>query len=125
MADAARAFSLKDLFRIADWEHTLPWAPFREGIDIYRLCGDGRNGPATALLRFRPGACVPLHEHIGYEHIIVLAGSQLDENGRAEAGTLIVNPPQTRHSVRSETGCIALAIYEQPVVFVDSSAPRP
>ena len=123
MADAvARALSITDLFTIADWQHTLPWLPFRDGIDIHRLCGDGRTGPATALLRFHPGARVPLHDHLGYEHIIVLAGSQVDENGRAEAGTLIVSPPQTRHSVLSETGCIALAIYEQPVVFVDAPA---
>lgn len=123
MADAAaRAFSLTDLFRITEWQHTLPWTRFREGIDIYRLYGDGHSGPATALLRFQPGARVPLHEHAGYEHILVLAGSQADENGQAEPGALIVNPPQTRHSVLSEHGCIVLAIYEKPVTFLDAHA---
>jgi anti-sigma factor ChrR (cupin superfamily) len=85
---------------------------------MYRLYGDGKSGPATALLRFRPGARIALHEHTGYEHILVLAGSQVDENGGADAGALIVNPPQTRHSVSSETGCIVLAIYEKPVAFL-------
>ena len=99
--------------------------PFRDGIDIYRLYGDGTSGPATALLRFHPGARVPLHEHTGYEHILVLAGSQVDENGSAAAGTLIINPPQTRHSVLSETGCIVLAIYEKPVAFLEPPGHAP
>ena len=117
--DATRVLALRDIFQISDWQHTLPWAPFREGIDIYRLYGDGKSGPTAALLRFHPGAKVPLHEHTGYEHILVLSGSQVDDNGRADAGTLIVNPPRTRHAVLSETGCIVLAIYEKPVAFLD------
>ena len=119
MADAERVLTLRDLFQISDWQHTLPWVPFREGVDIYRLYGDGKSGPASALLRFHPGARVTLHEHTGYEHILVLAGSQVDENGSAHAGALIINPPLTRHHVLSETGCIVLAIYEKPVAFLE------
>jgi anti-sigma factor ChrR (cupin superfamily) len=123
--DAKRILTLEDIFRISKWQHTLAWTPFREGIDIYRLYGDGASGPSAALLRFHPGARVPLHEHGGYEHILVLEGSQVDENSRASAGTLIVNPPQTRHSVLSETGCIVLAIYERPVVFLEPPSAPP
>ena len=126
MADhAKRVLTLTDLFQISEWQQTLAWAPFRDGIDIHGLYGDGTSGPATALLRFHPGARVPLHEHTGYEHILVLAGSQVDENSRAAAGTLIVNPPQTRHSVMSETGCIVLAIYEKPVAFLEPQSLQP
>jgi anti-sigma factor ChrR (cupin superfamily) len=122
---AGGVLELKDLFQIAAWQHTLPWAPFRDGIDIYRLYGDGQSGPAAALLRFHPGARVPIHEHTGYEHIVVLAGSQVDENSRAAAGSLIINPPQTSHSVFSETGCIVLAIYEKPVAFLEPEPSHP
>jgi anti-sigma factor ChrR (cupin superfamily) len=115
--------TLRNLFQISDWQHTLPWLPFRDGVDIYRLYGDGASGPTTALLRFHPGARVPLHEHGGYEHILVLAGSQVDDHGTADAGALIVNPPHTRHSVLSEGGCIVLAIYEKPVAFLDPQSP--
>ena len=121
--DAEQVLTLGDLFQISDWQHTLDWLPFREGVDIYRLYGDGKNGPTTALLRFHPGARVPLHEHTGYEHILVLAGSQVDENSRTHAGALIINPPRTRHSVLSETGCIVLAIYEKPVMFLETGLP--
>jgi len=118
MSDRADVLTLPDLFKIRDWQDQLVWTPFRPGVDIFRLYGDGITGPTAALLRFDPGASIPAHEHTGYEHIIVLSGSQVDENSRADAGSLIVNPPRTRHSVFSESGCIVLAIYERPVRFL-------
>jgi quercetin dioxygenase-like cupin family protein/gamma-glutamylcyclotransferase (GGCT)/AIG2-like uncharacterized protein YtfP len=114
----AEVLRLQDLFTIAEWQERVPWKPFRRGVDIHRLYGYDNDGPRAALLRFHPGGAVPFHEHTGYEHILILTGSQVDENSRAEAGTVIVNPPGTRHSVFSETGCVVLAIYEKPVRFL-------
>ena len=116
--------TLLDLFKIAEWQDELTWVPFRPGVEIHRLYGDGVSGPTAALLRFEPGASVPLHEHMGFEHIIVLSGAQVDENTRAETGSLIINPPGTRHSVFSESGCIVLAIYEKPVDFLGDGNSR-
>jgi quercetin dioxygenase-like cupin family protein len=116
-----RVVTLTDLFQISGWQHKLPWKPFGDGVDIYRLYGRGAAGPMAALLRFHPGGRVMLHEHTGYEHIFVLAGSQVDGNSKAATGSLIINPPGTRHSVLSEHGCIVLAIYEKPVRFVDAA----
>jgi len=113
--DVVRVLRLNDLLRISSWQQKLPWKPFQEGVEIYRLYGDGENGPTAALLRFQAGARVPLHEHMGYEHILVLDGSQVDENCKSETGMLIISPPGTSHSVLSEGGCIVLAIYERPV----------
>ena len=87
-------------------------------MEIHRLYGDGITGATAALLRFKKAGKVGLHEHAGYEHILVLAGSQTDQNGVAPAGSLVINPPGTRHSIVSESGCIVLAIYERPVVFL-------
>jgi len=109
---------LTDLFQVTGWQHRIPWKPFKPLVEIYRLYGDGVTGPMAALLRFQPGGRVACHEHTGYEHILVLAGSQVDENTRAETGTLIINPPGTSHSILSEKGCIVLAIYEKPVIFL-------
>lgn len=106
---------LKDLLNIAALQAQLPWQPFREGIDIYRLYGDGTKGSAAALLRYQPGAKVPRHDHQGFEHIFVLSGSQTDQNGEHEAGTLVINPPSSNHSVVSVSGCIVLAIWEKPI----------
>jgi anti-sigma factor ChrR (cupin superfamily) len=111
---------LKDLLNIAAREDELPWEPFRPGVDIYRLYGNGREGAAAALLRYQPGASVPMHDHTGFEHIFVLSGSQSDRNGEHETGTLVINPPGTNHSVISQAGCIVLAIWEKPVSLVES-----
>ena len=120
--DPQRVLKLNDLFQISGWQHKLPWKPFQAGVDIYRLYGDGESGPTAALLRFRAGGRVPLHEHTGFEHIFILAGSQVDENSRADTGMLIINPPGTSHSILSEAGCIVLAIYEKPVKFLTQPA---
>lgn len=109
---------IDDLFQIAAHPEQIPWQPFRDGVEIHRLYGDGITGPTAALIRFRKDGMVPVHAHTGYEHIIVLAGTQRDQNSTAHAGTLIINPPGTRHSVVSEAGCIVLAIYEKPVQFL-------
>ena len=113
---------LTDLFQISGWEHKLHWEPFQHGVEIYRLYGDGKSGPSAALLRFKPGGKIPLHEHTGYEHIFMLSGSQVDENSEAQTGSLIINPPGSTHSILSENGCVVLAIYEKPVKFVAPEA---
>lgn len=109
---------LRDLHRIAEWQNEIEWSPFGDGVEIHRLYGDGITGATAALIRFNKAGRVRLHEHVGYEHILVLTGSQVDQNGKAEAGTLVINPPGTRHGIVSESGCIVLAIYEKPVVFL-------
>jgi anti-sigma factor ChrR (cupin superfamily) len=116
-APGYQRIELHNLARIVEWQDEIAWEPFIDGVEIHRLYGDGVSGPNAALLRFRKAGKVTLHHHTGYEHIIVLAGSQRDQNSVAEAGTLIINPPGTSHSVTSEAGCIVLAIYEKPVEF--------
>lgn len=107
-----------DLFRLAEHPDRIPWVPYKPGVEIFRIYGDGVSGPGAVVLRYEEGGEVPLHEHVGYEHILVLAGSQQDENGVYETGSFVINVPGTRHKVSSENGCIVLAIYEKPVRFV-------
>ena len=71
---------VQHLGKAADWAN-VEWLPFREGIEIHRLYEAPDNGPSAALLRYAPHGKIPLHEHAGYEHIFILAGSQTDENG--------------------------------------------
>jgi len=108
---------LLDLFSLADHPERLEWQPFRPGVDIHRLYGDGQTGPAAALLKYAPGATVPEHDHTGYEHIVVLSGAQSDAKGSYPAGTVVVNPPGSHHNIKSKTGCIVLIIWEKPVVM--------
>ena len=106
---------LNHLFDIARHQDDYPWECFRENVDIHRLYGDGVTGPTAALLRYRETAPIPPHVHEGYEHILVLCGSQEDAGGLIEAGTLRVHPPGTVHRGTGFAGCIVLAIYEKPV----------
>jgi anti-sigma factor ChrR (cupin superfamily) len=93
------------------------WTPFRPGIQIQRLYQEFEGGPAAALLRYEPGTSVPSHEHLGYEHILVLDGAQSDEHGTYSAGTFIVNRPRSVHRVASPDGCVVLIIWEKGVRF--------
>ena len=108
---------LSDLLSLAAKPEQLDWQPFRPGIEIHRLYQTVTDGPAAALLKYAPGATVPAHDHSGYEHIIVLSGSQQDERGVYPTGTLVINPPGSGHTVTSEAGCIVLIIWEKPVVM--------
>lgn len=97
------------------WEDQ-SFEPFREGISICRLL---EGAPAIALLRYEPGARVPLHEHVGVEMIAVLDGSQSDEKGTYVRGDVVINPVGSRHSVWSEDGCVVLLHWAQPVRFIE------
>jgi len=77
----ALPFEIKDLFHISDRQDEIPWTPYKKGVEIFRLYGDGITGPTAALLRYREAGEVPIHEHPGYEHIFVLSGSQEDDHG--------------------------------------------
>ncbi|HEY9826449.1 MAG TPA: cupin domain-containing protein [Stenomitos sp.] len=108
-------FILGNLFEIESCQDTLPWQPFRDGVEIYPLYSDGEFGSSAALLRYQPGARIPRHEHQGFEHIIILSGAQSDFYGEYNAGTLVINPPSSNHQVVSQGGCIVLIIWEKPV----------
>jgi anti-sigma factor ChrR (cupin superfamily) len=114
---ASDAYVIPDLLTRACNADRAGFVPFREGIEILRIYGEGATGPAAALLRYQPGASVPHHRHADYEHIFVLEGSQRDEKGVYVAGTCVIHAPGTRHSVVSDDGCVVLAVWNQPVVF--------
>jgi len=95
------------------------WQPFRPGVEMARLYGGAADAPSAALLRYEPGAKVPRHVHHGYEHILVLSGSQRDERGVYQAGTLLISEPGSAHSVASDDGCVVLAIWERPVELLE------
>lgn len=118
---------LRDVFaEFSPVEHG-DFRPLHPGVDILPLYGHEEgapaNGPSAALLRYQPGASVPEHQHAGYEHIFVLSGSQSDDAGLYPRGTCVINPPGTRHAVKSDEGCLVLAIWNRPVVLLKGDAP--
>ena len=117
MPDAKHSFVLHDIFTLAAHPEQVAWQPFREGVEIYPIY-KGEIGCSAALLRYAPGASIPAHEHVGYEHILVLSGEQRDERHQYPKGTLVISPPGTSHSILSHSGCVVLAIWEKPVSFL-------
>lgn len=103
------------------WKN-MPFEPFREGIEICELwhTDKDRQGPRMAMLRYAPGATVPLHVHTGIETIFVLEGSQSDERGHYPAGAVVVNSAGSRHSVASVNGCVVLIHWAAPVRILES-----
>jgi len=118
-SSGALSLKLPDLFALARHPERLRWEPFRPGVRIHRLYGNQETGPSAALLLYEPGASIPYHEHLGYEHLLILSNTQVDESGESAAGTFIVNPPGGRHSVMTPHGGMVLAIWERPVAFVE------
>jgi anti-sigma factor ChrR (cupin superfamily) len=107
-----------NLSKLTEDQNGSGWQPFHPGVEIRWLYREGDHGSSAALIRFQPGAVVPMHEHRGFEHIYILSGSQSDGNGYLQAGSLMVHRPGTQHSIVSEEGCLALAIYEKPTRFI-------
>jgi len=109
--------ALRELFGASQDFSAFAWQPFRPGVEICRLYGGDGGGASAALLRYAAGARIERHEHVDYEHIIVLAGSQRDEHASYPAGSLLIHGAGTGHSVVSDEGCVVLAIWNSPVVF--------
>ena len=61
---------------------------------------------ATSIVRYAPHSHFSPHVHTGGEEFIVLEGVFQDEYGDYPAGTYIRNPPASKHTPRSELGCI-------------------
>jgi anti-sigma factor ChrR (cupin superfamily) len=97
----------------------ISWQPFRPGVEIARLHGGEADQASAALLRYAPNAAVPRHIHHGFEHILVLSGSQRDDHGTYTAGTMLVSTPGSSHAISSEEGCVVLAIWEKPVEILE------
>jgi hypothetical protein len=61
---------------------------------------------ASSIVRYAPGSAFASHTHGGGEEFLVLEGVFQDEHGDYPAGHYIRNPPTSRHTPRSENGCI-------------------
>lgn len=94
------------------------WSALRPGVDISYIYQTDKKGPSAAFLHYRPGASVPRHSHVDFEHILILHGSQTDGATHYPSGSLIVSKPGSQHQIRSAEGCIALAVWVKPVAFV-------
>ncbi|MFM1815752.1 MAG: hypothetical protein RLZ98_2447 [Pseudomonadota bacterium] len=104
---------------------SLEWSPTKfPGIDVKVLFQDSESGMLTALFRWAPGACLPLHEHVEIEQSFVLEGAFEDDDGEVTAGNYVWRPAGSRHVARSPNGAIVLAMFLKPNVFITGDGVR-
>jgi anti-sigma factor ChrR (cupin superfamily) len=100
----------------------LPWLPSQfDGITMKVLYRDDARGEMTVLLKWAPGASLPLHRHPEIEQSWVLEGSFHDHDGICRAGQFVWRKPGSMHETRSDEGCVILAIYRKPNIFRHSA----
>lgn len=83
----------------------------RSGAEISRLYREENSGQQVALIRCVPGAMAEKHVHTGHETFVILEGDFQDESGVFKKGDIVVYPPNSSHSWRSNTGAIILAVW--------------
>ena len=98
----------------------LPWQKTRwAGIECKILLDDQKSGLKTLLMRWAPGAQLPLHEHVRIEQTYVLEGSLVDSEGEATAGNFVWRPEGSTHVATASNGALLLAFFLAPNRFFD------
>ena len=96
----------------------IEWEPTQfEGISIKVLYEDKEKGEMTCLLKWQPGATLPMHKHAEIEQSWVLEGSFYDHDGICRAGEFVWRHPGSFHQTHSDEGAVIFAIYRKPNVF--------
>jgi len=97
----------------------LPWRETRwPKIQMKVLLEDKDSGLMTALMRWEPGAELPLHEHTRIEQTYVLEGSLADDEGVCTSGNFVWRPEGSRHVARSPDGALMIAFFLAPNRFL-------
>ena len=96
----------------------LSWRVLHEDVFISPIYSTENSQSQAAVLHYLPGSKIPRHRHPGYEHILILHGSQRDGKNTYGPGTLVISNPESQHQIDSPEGCIALGIWEKPVEFL-------
>ncbi|MBL8673741.1 MAG: cupin domain-containing protein [Rhodospirillales bacterium] len=103
---------------------SLPWVATRfPGVEWKILFEDKERGLLTTLMRWAPGAELPLHEHVEIEQTYVLEGAFEDHEGVARAGQFVWRPRGSRPVARSPGGALMLAFFLRPNTFFDTAPP--
>ena len=94
--------------RVAVHAARLPWVPSpMAGVERRMLDRIGDEvARATSIVRYAAGSRFSPHTHGGGEEFLVLDGVFQDEHGDYPARSYVRNPPTSRHTPGSSTGCI-------------------
>lgn len=95
------------------------WRLLLGGAKMARLATDPATGAHLAIGRMPGGLVFPRHEHVGFEHAVVLTGGYDDERGEFLAGDYAVYEPGSEHGPHTLDGdsCWILFRLGGPVRF--------
>jgi mannose-6-phosphate isomerase-like protein (cupin superfamily) len=83
-------------------QHDMAWLP---------LSYDGSTREGSYIIRMNPGARTIAHTHARQEEYFIIEGSLIEDDGTVlTPGDLVIMAPGTRHSSRTEEGCLLIAI---------------
>ena len=99
-APPSRNFNLSEIA----WTEALP------GVRQKAIWQDKETRRRAALVRFDPGAKLPLHKHVGDELIFVIEGSNADESGEVLTGNMNFRPNGCTHTVSTKNGATIFAL---------------
>jgi anti-sigma factor ChrR (cupin superfamily) len=91
---------------------------------LFSNANDDPPGADLAFLRYLPNAFVPNHIHVGWEFAYVLSGDYYENDVLLPVGTLVLSSPGSEHFMRSEHGCMLLAMRAHPVAQNHDSTTR-
>jgi quercetin dioxygenase-like cupin family protein len=102
-----------------EWRPLIEQGVNTKGIFVKALRFDEQTQRAPSiLLKFEAGATYPYHNHPAGEEVFVLEGDAIIGGERLSAGDYLYTPPDCKHSVHSENGCVLLFIVPQEVEIV-------
>jgi len=88
----------------------IAWADAMAGVQQKPIWQDKETKRRASLVRFAPGAKLPLHRHIGDELIFIIEGSNADESGEVMTGDMNYRPNGCVHTVTSRNGATVLGL---------------
>lgn len=99
-----------------DWQPLVEKGIHYKGVFVKSLFYNEEKGRSTTiLLKFEPGAAYPYHNHPAGEEFFVLEGSCILEGTILNTGDYLYTPPNFKHSVKSETGCVLFFVIPEEV----------
>ncbi|WBV58451.1 cupin domain-containing protein [Chryseobacterium daecheongense] len=99
-----------------EWQPLIEKGIHYEGIFVKSLKFDPeKNRSTTILLKFDPGASYPYHNHPAGEELFIMEGDAIIAGARLEKGDYLYTPPNFKHSVKSENGCLIFFMIPEEV----------
>ncbi|KYH05558.1 anti-sigma factor [Chryseobacterium cucumeris] len=99
-----------------EWQPLIEKGIHYEGIFVKSLKFDPEKKRSTSiLLKFEPGASYPYHNHPAGEELFIMEGDAIIAGARLESVDYLYTPPNFKHAVKSEQGCIILFIIPEEV----------